>query len=75
MASLLDIMSSICRFSATKLNADLASSLAELAVSELIGETEDQAAQLLIELCKAHCIQAIGGLLTKYASVPILQLR
>lgn len=65
MASLLDIMSSICRFSATKLNADLASSLAELAVSELIGETEDQAAQLLIELCKAHCIQAIGGLLTK----------
>lgn len=66
MASLLNIMSSVCRHSATSLNGDLATSLAEVAVNELIGETENEAAELLIELCKIYCIQAIGGLLSKY---------
>jgi len=65
MASLLNVMSSVCRSSAIKLNSDLASSLAEVAVNELIGETENEAAELLINLCNVHCIQAIGGLLTK----------
>jgi len=60
-------MSNVCRHSATSLNQDLASSLAEVAVNELIGETENEAAQLLIELCKIYCIQAMGGLLSKYA--------
>lgn len=66
MASLLNVMSTICRHSATSLNKDLAASLAEVAVNELKGETENEAAELLTELCKTYCVQAIGGLLSKY---------
>jgi len=66
MASLLNIISGVCRHSATSLSVDLVTSLAEVAVNELIGETENEAAELLIELCKIHCMQATGGLLTKY---------
>lgn len=51
MESLLHIMSGICRHSATSLSVDLVMSLAEVAVNELIGETENEAAELLIELC------------------------
>jgi len=69
MRSLLNIISSICRHSTTSLNVDLVTSLAEVAVNELIGETENEAAELLIELCKIHCMQATGGLLTKYAII------
>ncbi|KAG5329833.1 MROH1 protein, partial [Acromyrmex charruanus] len=65
MGSLLNIISSICRHSTTSLTVDLVTSLAEIAVNELIGETENEAAELLIELCKIHCMQATGGLLTK----------
>ncbi|KAG5339130.1 MROH1 protein, partial [Acromyrmex heyeri] len=65
MGSLLNIISSICRHSTTSLTVDLVTSLAEVAVNELIGETENEAAELLIELCKIHCMQATGGLLTK----------
>lgn len=66
MGSLLNIISSVCRHSATNLSVDLVTSLAEIAVNELVGETENEAANLLIELCKIHCMQATGGLLTKY---------
>lgn len=65
MGSLLNIISGVCRHSATGLSVDLVTSLAEVAVNELIGETENEAAELLIELCKIHCMQATGGLLTK----------
>ncbi|KYN02585.1 PREDICTED: maestro heat-like repeat-containing protein family member 1 [Cyphomyrmex costatus] len=65
MGSLLNIISNICKHSVTSLNVDLVTSLAEVAVNELIGETENEAAELLIELCKIHCMQATGGLLTK----------
>lgn len=65
MGSLLNIISSVCRHSTTSLSVDLVTSLAEIAVNELIGETENEAANLLIELCKIHCMQATGGLLTK----------
>ncbi|EGI58311.1 PREDICTED: maestro heat-like repeat-containing protein family member 1 [Acromyrmex echinatior] len=65
MGSLLNIISSICKHSTTSLTVDLVTSLAEIAVNELIGETENEAAELLIELCKIHCMQATGGLLTK----------
>ncbi|XP_077256814.1 maestro heat-like repeat-containing protein family member 1 [Temnothorax americanus] len=65
MGSLLNIISSICRHLTTSLSVDLVSFLAEIAVNELIGETEKEAAELLIELCKIHCMQATGGLLTK----------
>lgn len=71
MGSLLNIISDICRHSATSLSVDLVTSLAEIAVNELIGETENEAAELLIELCKIHCMQATGGLLTKYV-LPII---
>lgn len=64
-ASLLNIMSNICRHSATNLNRDLATSLAEIAVTELMRETENEAAELLTELCKIYCMQAMGGLLSK----------
>lgn len=67
MASLLNIISNICRHSAASLNEDLATSLAEIAVNKLIGETENEAAKLLTELCKIYCKQAMGGLLPKYA--------
>lgn len=60
-------MSNICRHSATNLNRDLATSLAEIAVTELMRETENEAAELLTELCKIYCMQAMGGLLSKYA--------
>jgi len=69
MASLLNIISDACEHSAENLNADVASALAELAVNELIAETENEAAELLIKLCKIHCTQATGGLLTKYAVI------
>lgn len=72
MGSLLNIISNICRYSATSLNVDLVTSLAEVAVNELIGETENEAAELLIELCKIHCMQATGGLLTKYILLRLL---
>ncbi|KMQ97699.1 heat repeat-containing protein 7a [Lasius niger] len=65
MASLLNIISNICRHSAASLNEDLATSLAEIAVNKLIGETENEAAKLLTELCKIYCKQAMGGLLPK----------
>ncbi|KAL0107180.1 hypothetical protein PUN28_015596 [Cardiocondyla obscurior] len=65
MGSLLNIITVICKHSGTSLNVDLVTSLAEIAVNELIGETENEAAELLIELCKIHCMQATGGLLTK----------
>lgn len=67
MGSLLNIITGISRRSAKSLSVDLVTSLAEIAVNELIGETENEAAELLIELCKIHCMQATGGLLTKYA--------
>lgn len=60
-------MSNICKHSATSLNRDLATSLAEIAVYELVRKTENEAAELLTELCKIYCIQAMGGLLSKYA--------
>lgn len=69
MASLLNTISDACEHAAENLNADVASSLAELAVNELVAETEDEAAELLIKLCKTHCTQATGGLLTKYAVI------
>lgn len=74
MGSLLNIISSICKHSATSLSVDLVTSLAEVAVNELIGETENEAAELLIELCKIHCMQATGGLLTKYALIILLAI-
>lgn len=69
MASLLNVLASACRYSDANLNADLASSVAELAVNELTGNNQDEAAELLIALAKTHCIQAMGGLLTKYAVI------
>lgn len=72
MGSLLSIISSICKHSATSLSVDLVTSLAEIAVNELIGKTENEAAELLIELCKIHCMQATGGLLTKYVLIIFL---
>lgn len=71
MGSLLNIISSVCRHSATSLSVELVTSLAEVAVNELVGETENEAADLLIELCKIHCMQATGGLLTKYVLILI----
>ncbi|KAL6261907.1 hypothetical protein P5V15_006990 [Pogonomyrmex californicus] len=65
MGSLLNVISNICRHSATSLSVDLVTSLAEIAVNELTGGTENEAAELLIELCKIHCMQATGELLTK----------
>ncbi|XP_012526722.2 maestro heat-like repeat-containing protein family member 1 isoform X1 [Monomorium pharaonis] len=72
MASLLNILTDVCRHLAaclstlnTQLSVDLVTSLAEVAVNELVGETENEAAELLIQLCKIHCMQTTGQLLTK----------
>ncbi|XP_029176005.1 LOW QUALITY PROTEIN: maestro heat-like repeat-containing protein family member 1 [Nylanderia fulva] len=65
MASLLNIMSNICRHSAASLNKGVATSFAEIAVNNLVKETENEAAELLTELCKMYCKQAMGGLLPK----------
>lgn len=58
-------MSNMCKYISASLNADLASSVADLAVNELIGETETGAAELLVALSKTHCTQAMGGLLSR----------
>lgn len=63
--SLLKVISSSCRHIAADLSADLASSVTEVAVSELIGEAENEAAEMLTVLSKTHCVQAMGGLLNR----------
>ncbi|XP_015183266.1 PREDICTED: maestro heat-like repeat-containing protein family member 1 [Polistes dominula] len=65
MASLLTVMSETCQCHGAHLNRDLASSVAELAVNELMGNAEKEAVELLISLSQIHCTQALGVLLTK----------
>ncbi|KAI4498116.1 hypothetical protein M0802_006940 [Mischocyttarus mexicanus] len=65
MASLLTVMSETFQCHGARLNMDLASLVAEIAVKELLGNTEKEAVQLLISLSQTHCTQAIGVLLTK----------
>ncbi|KAK2577321.1 hypothetical protein KPH14_003451 [Odynerus spinipes] len=65
MASLLRVMSETCQSQGMHLSMDLVSSVAELAVNELLGDAEKEAVELLISLSQIHCTQAMGGLLTK----------
>lgn len=73
-ASVLRVMSNVSS-QFNSLNADLASSIAEVAVNELMGELEKEAAELLMALSREHCVQAMGGLLNKYLLVLILVYR
>ncbi|KAG7209580.1 hypothetical protein KM043_011242 [Ampulex compressa] len=65
MASFLIVMCKACKHEAANLDPDLATCTVELAVNELMGDNESEAAELLIALSRAHCTQAMGGLLTK----------
>ncbi|XP_011301504.1 maestro heat-like repeat-containing protein family member 1 [Fopius arisanus] len=65
-SSVLRTMSETLRDSSSPLAEDLATSVAELSVSHLTQESEQESSELLVSLSRLHCTQSMGGLLSKF---------
>ncbi|XP_063985336.1 maestro heat-like repeat-containing protein family member 1 [Diachasmimorpha longicaudata] len=65
-SAVLRTMSETLRDSSSALPEELANSVAELSVSHLAQESEQEASELLVSLSRLHCTQSMGGLLIKF---------
>ncbi|XP_024939150.1 maestro heat-like repeat-containing protein family member 1 isoform X2 [Cephus cinctus] len=64
--SMMKILVETCRDQSFSLQEDLASSVANLAIDELIGDANKEACELLVALSRFHNAQTIGILLSKF---------
>ncbi|XP_014215700.1 maestro heat-like repeat-containing protein family member 1 isoform X1 [Copidosoma floridanum] len=66
LIAVLKIMSDICQNYVDSLEDSLATSIADLALNEIVGPASQQACELLVALSKKECSQSIGALIVKF---------